>query len=200
MTRRSPWQRALGGRESALDDALQAYFAPIPRGSVGRGTGVFADVGTPRRWLWPVLGLFAREGIAFPAWERDVPFTVVNRPSESGTLLGTRTFHFPDGDRVMVDEIGTTRAGLVDRLGRRGTVSVVLVAVVVDGGLTLGSSGATIRIGRVRIPLGRLSPRVTLSERSADTLQRVSLRIDYPVVGLVYEYAGEFSYRIEEES
>ncbi|MBE7163154.1 MAG: DUF4166 domain-containing protein, partial [Williamsia herbipolensis] len=79
-----------------LHPRLRAYFAAIPPGHVGRGDGVFAVVGTPRRWLWPFLALFARDDVMFPVWERDVPFTVENRPVRVGRGSGTRPPSAPD--------------------------------------------------------------------------------------------------------
>lgn len=195
----SPWERELGQRVSMLAPALQAYFGAIPAGSVGRGTGIFEIVGTPRRWLWPALGLLAVDGIIFPVWESDVTFTIENRPGGAGTVRARRTFHFAGGDRVMVDEVGITRTGLTDRLGRHGVVSTTFSATVVDGGLRLISTGVTLRLGPVRVPLGPLSPRVTLTERSAGSRQDVSLVLDAPVLGRLYEYSGSFVYRIEQE-
>ena len=40
--------------------------------------GTFDRVGTPRRWLWPVLRVLQRRRILFPVWEHDVPFTIEN--------------------------------------------------------------------------------------------------------------------------
>ncbi|TDN43912.1 uncharacterized protein DUF4166 [Curtobacterium flaccumfaciens] len=145
-----------------LHPRLRTYFGPIPPGHVGRGEGVFTVVGTPRRWLWPVLAWFARDDVMFPVWERDVPFTVENRPAhvrrgaaglEAGpTPAGTgasrsggtaervgrvavrahRTFRFRSGTRTMVDAITAEPHGLVDHLGRRGRVSARL-RTEVDG-------------------------------------------------------------------
>jgi hypothetical protein len=161
---------------------------------------MFTAVGTPRRWLWPLLGVLALDGIVFPAWARDVPFSVENRPTATGTVRATRTFHFAHGDRVMVDEVGVTASGLVDRLGRRGIVSAALSAGVVDGHLELRSTGVTLRLGLVRVPLGVLSPRVTLIERTEGDHQHVSLRLDAPLVGRLYEYAGSFRYQVERDA
>ena len=72
-----------------LHPRLRTYFGPVPPGHVGRGEGVFAVVGTPRRWLWPVLAWLARDGVVFPVWERDVPFTVENRPVRVGRGAAT---------------------------------------------------------------------------------------------------------------
>ena len=182
----SPWERVLGDDGDRLAPALQRYFAAIAPGDVGRGHGVFTTVGTPRRWLWPVLWLLARDGVVFPVWDRDVPFSVENRSTPAGTVRATRTFHRAHGDLVMVDEVGVTASGLVDRLGRHGRVSARLTATVVDGRLELRSTGVTVRLGRVRVPLGMLSPRVTLVERTEGDHQHVSLVLDAPLIGRLY--------------
>ena len=122
-----------------LHPRLRAYFGPIPTGHVGRGEGVFDVVGTPRRWLWPVLAWFARDAVMFPVWERDVPFTVENRPARVGrgsaasleariAVRAHRTFRFRAGSRTMVDAITAGPDGLVDHLGRRGRISALLRA------------------------------------------------------------------------
>ncbi|OIH95120.1 DUF4166 domain-containing protein [Curtobacterium sp. MCBA15_001] len=127
-----------------LHPRLRTYFGPVPPGHVGRGEGVFSVVGTPRRWLWPVLACFARDAVMFPVWERDVSFTVENRPvtvrrGRTGqeahpAVRAHRTFHFRAGDRTMVDAITAEPTGLVDHLGRHGRVSAQLrVAVDASG-------------------------------------------------------------------
>lgn len=197
--RRSPWQRALGSAYDDLDPGLRAYFGAIPAGSVGRGEGVFDTIGTPRRWLWPLLAVLAREGVLFPVWARAVRFTVENRPTAAGTVRAARAFSFPNGTRVMVDETGITAAGLTDRLGARRIVSVVLAPSVAEGRLELRSTAAALRFGPLRVPLGALAPRVTLVERREGELQHVSLVLVAPVVGRLYEYSGSFSYRVERD-
>lgn len=194
---RSVWQAALGERFALLDPALVDYFSPIPAGHVGRGEGVFRVVGTPRRWLWPVLAILGRAGIVFPVWERDVPFDVVNVPADAA-VLGRRVFHFPRGDRTMVDEIRITEHGLVDRLGRGGRVEARFDLDVVEGRLELRSRGAALRLGRLRIPVPRFAaPRVRLVERREADAQHVALTMDLPLIGRVYQYAGSFVYRVE---
>lgn len=195
----SPWERALGGRIDDLDTGLRSYFGQIPTGMVGRGSGVFEVVGTPKRWLWPVLALLALDGIVFPAWAHDVPFTVTNRPGPGGTVAAKRLFEFPDTGWVMTDRVGITSAGLTDRLGRSGFLAATLQPSVEEGRLVLRSTGVVLRIGPVRIPLGRLSPRVTLVERRDGERQHVSLTLDAPLLGRLYEYAGWFRYVIEPE-
>ncbi|MBN9240919.1 MAG: hypothetical protein BGO97_14500 [Micrococcales bacterium 70-64] len=191
---RSPWQRALGPRMSQLDPGLVAYFSAIPPGHVGRGSGVFDVVGTPRRWLWPVLALLP--GVVFPVWEHAVPFTVANRPGPHGTVRAERVFRFARGDRTMADETGMTSAGLTDRLG---FVDVRLEPSVVGGRLILESTSAVLRMGPLRVPLGVLAPRVSLVERSDGARQHVSLRLSHPLLGTLYEYSGSFTYSVEAE-
>lgn len=196
---RSPWQRALGASEALLEPGLRAYFGSIPPGHYGIGRGVFDVVGTPRRWLWPVLALLGFDGVVFPVWEHDVPFTVTNRATDHGTVRARRVFHFVGGDRVMTDEIGITRAGLTDRLGGRGVVSSTLDARVEEGALVLRSTDVSLRLGPVRVSLGPLAPKVTLVERTDGDRQHVSLRMSHPLLGTLYEYAGSFTYSIEPE-
>jgi hypothetical protein len=174
---------------------LRDYFSQIPAGSVGRGIGTFAAVGTPRRWLWPVLGVLARDGVVFAVWEHDVPFSIVNRPTPNG-VLAEREFTFARATRVMTDAIVFSESTLVDRLGRRGRVVVTLHASVVDGALHVRSS--RVAIAGVGIPRF-MAPRVRLTERFDDTdeLQHVALTLIAPVLGRIYEYAGSFHYSIE---
>jgi hypothetical protein len=213
---RSPYELSTPPEVLArLHPRLRTYFAAVPPGHVGRGEGVFTVVGTPRRWVWPVLAWFARDAVMFPVWERDVPFTVENRPARvrrgPGTSLEARpavrahrTFRFRSGARTMVDAITAEPGGLVDHLGRRGRVSARLRAQVdADGpdagALRLVSTRVTFRaLGRdLRLPAA-LSPRVTLTERFDDEadLQRVSLVLTAPVVGTLYRYEGAFRYEI----
>lgn len=186
----SPYELALD--LDGLHPRLRAYFGEIPAGSVGRGRGVFEVVGTPRRWLWPVLWVLGRQAVVFAAWQRDVPFTVTNRPG-AGVLHGARTFHFSAGDRTMID-LMSANAGLVDMLGNRGQYRAELSGAVTDGALTLRSSAMRTRRLGIRIPGS-----VEVTERWDDDSQRqhVAVVITAPVIGRVYEYSGFFSYDIE---
>jgi hypothetical protein len=189
----SPWQRALGDDFSRLHPRLLAYFSAIPPGRVGRGTGTFDRLGTPRRWLWPVLRLLQRRRILFPVWELEVPFTIENR-ADGGSLRAVRAFHLPGGDRLMVDIVSIEDARLIDRLGDGGRLRTELAASVVDGALVLVSTSA--RWGRVPLPF---APRLRLTERFDDAVgrQHVALTLESPVVGRIYEYSGHFDYVIE---
>lgn len=192
---RSPWRLALGPRLAELDPALASYFSAIPAGSAGRGSGEFDIVGTPRRWLWPVLAVLGRAGVAFPVWERDVPFEVRNEP-EDAAVRATLTFRFRRGARVMRHMIRMTPDGLVDVLGTHGRLEARLAARPVDGRLELASTGTVLRIGRLRVPIP-FAPHVRLVERRDGDRQRVELTLTAPVIGRIYEYAGSFDYRIE---
>jgi len=209
---------------AGLHPRLRTYFGAVPPGHVGRGTGAFSVVGTPRRWLWPLLSVFARDAVMFPVWEHDVPFTVENRPVHVGrgrpapaggpgvhpgrearpAVRAHRTFHFAAGDRVMVDAITAEPEGLVDHLGRRGRVSALLAVSVPTAGpdagaLRLVSTRVTLRaLGRRwRLP-AVVSPRVVLTERFDDDadVQRVSLVLCAPLVGTLYRYEGQFRYAV----
>ena len=209
---------------AALHPRLRTYFGAVPPGHVGRGSGVFAVVGTPRRWLWPVLGVLARDAVVFPVWEHDVPFTVENWPvhvrrgrsGRSGRSGGStdqearpavrahRTFHFASGDRTMVDAITAEPEGLVDHLGRHGRVSALLAVTVA----TTGHDAGALRLVSTRVSvhaLGRewrlpaaLSPRVVLTERFDDDadVQRVSLTLSAVGLGTLYRYEGAFRYSV----
>jgi len=189
----SPWQAALGDDFAQLHPRLLAYFSAIPAGHAGRGTGTFDRLGTPRRWLWPVLRVLQRRRILFPVWERDVPFTIENRP-DGGALGAVRTFHLPGGDRVMVDLVSIEHGRLVDRLGDRGRLRTQLAASVVDRALVLVSTSA--HWGGVPLPF---APRLRLTERFDDAMgrQHVALTLESPILGRIYEYSGHFDYVIE---
>ena len=216
---RSPYELSASADVlAALHPRLRTYFGAVPPGHVGRGSGVFTVVGTPRRWLWPVLGVLARDAVVFPVWEHDVPFTVENRPvhvrrGRSGrstdrearpAVRAHRTFHFASGDRTMVDAITAEPEGLVDHLGRHGRVSALLAVTVPAtgpdaGALRLVSTRVSVHaLGREwRLPAA-LSPRVVLTERFDDDadVQRVSLTLSAVGLGTLYRYEGAFRYSV----
>lgn len=196
----SPYARALAERIDELHPRLRTYFEAIPDGAVGVGEGVFQRVGTPRRWLWPLLRVLERRGVVAAAWESDVPFRVENRTIAS-RAIGERTFRFRRGTWVMRDAVALTRHGrIVDELGEPGLIAACFDVTTHDGALGLTSRAIGIRLGRVRLRVPRLlSPVVRLTERFDDALdrQRVSLTIDAPLLGRLYEYRGDFTYRIE---
>ncbi|MFF1572107.1 DUF4166 domain-containing protein [Leifsonia sp. NPDC058292] len=194
----SPYEAVLGERLTELHPRLAPYFRQLPPGSHGVGIGVFDTVGTPRRWLWPLLALVAPAHVAFPVWERDVPFTVLNSPHPAG-VRAERVFRLRSGERTMVDLISAESDALVDRLGAPVRFETRLRAFVVDGGLRLESIASAVRFRRVRVPLPRFAgPRITLTERydAVRDAQRVEIAVVAPVIGRLYEYAGTFRYEI----
>ncbi|MEJ3403998.1 DUF4166 domain-containing protein [Rathayibacter sp. YIM 133350] len=199
--RTSPYERALGGRIHDLDPRLRAYFSTIPEGQVGQGRGTFDVVGTPRRWLWPVLWLLSGDDVLWPVWQGGVPFEIENR-QVGDALVARRVFHLSGGDRVMVDEMRCTAGRLVDALGSRGDVRAGFEATVDAGALQLDSRAVGFRIRHLRVTVPRLiRPRVRLVERidGASGRQHVRLTITLPVLGLIYEYAGSFEYELRPE-
>lgn len=189
-----------------LHPRLRAYFAAIPTGHHGVGVGVFDRVGTPRRWLWPLLWLLQHRGVLFPGWHRDVPFVVVNRPGVNAdglpSVAAERRFAFTTGERVMLDSIEATgigRPGLVDQLGRPRLIEARLEAAVVGGALHIRSTAVALHIARLRVPIPAvIAPTVALVERFDDGAeqQHVAVELSAPLLGRLYEYSGSFRYEI----
>ena len=199
----SPYRAVLGPAFDELHPRLRAYFDAIPAGSTGTGRGVFDTVGTPRRWLWPVLAVFGRAHVMFPVWERAVPFTVENVPvvAADGGPAVRAVRRFELGGRVldMRDEIGVDGWMVVDRLGAPVLAEAWFSARVIDGGLRLTSRKVAVRVGRLRVVLPRtVAPVIALTERYDDErdAQAVSIVVRLPLIGRVYQYAGTFRYGI----
>ncbi|WP_445996737.1 DUF4166 domain-containing protein [Okibacterium fritillariae] len=208
----SPYEAAIPAVLALLHPRLRLYFSAIPRGSVGRGEGVFHTVGTPRRWMWPVLAVLARRSILFPVWQRDVPFTVENRPVVGAGghpgVAATRTFRLAGRsgsgrrDRDMVDVIAEEDGSLIDRLGLGAPLWARFDARAEDGALLLRSNAVALRFGTRRLRIPRVvAPRVTLREAFDESVdrQRVDVTLSLPLVGLIYEYRGTFRYEIRPE-
>ncbi|WP_298865445.1 DUF4166 domain-containing protein [Microbacterium sp.] len=199
----SPYLRALGEHRALLHPALRTYFSAIPRGQIGIGEGVFERVGTPRRWLWPLLRVLQNHAVVHAGWHHEVPFTVRNR-TIAGKAVSIRTLRLPDGDWMMKDAVSARPRGRVlDQLGEPTTLAVAFEVAVDDGALTLRSRAVGVRIGRTRITLPRfISPVIQLRESAERQTgrQRVALTVDMPLLGRLYEYEGMFEYRIEPET
>jgi hypothetical protein len=191
----SPWVLALGAEAEDLHPRIRAYVATIPPGFVGYGRGSFRVVGTPRVWLWPILALLGTEAVLAPGWHRDVPFRVRNQPGES-RIDARRRFDFARGPWTMVDSVTFGADGLVDRLGRHGFVAATLEAAALDGALVLTST--SVSIFGIRLPTA-VAPRLRVVERwvDDDACQRVSVTLDVPGWGRLYEYEGDFVYRVD---
>ncbi|MFD5600306.1 DUF4166 domain-containing protein [Leucobacter sp. NPDC058333] len=212
----SPYARALAAHADSAADlhpTLQRYFATIPLGGVGAGSGTFERVGTSRRWvrrlLFPVLRTLQRAGIVWAGWAENVPFTIENQ-TVNGRAVSMRRFELPTGTWTMRDSVSLNRDGrLVDEIGGTHSTGVqcrVAAAFdldVRDGGLILTSRAVGARLGRLRIGLPRwLAPVVRLREQYDDdsATQRVDVTIDAPLLGRIYEYGGHTTYDVVERS
>ena len=198
----SPYRAALGAAFDDLHPRLQAYFDAIPVGAVGRGSGVFDRVGTPRRWLWPALAVLAKAHVMFAVWERSVPFTVENRPvagDGAAAVAAIRTFHLRGRPVAMIDEIRVEDGALFDRLGVPARVEARFSARVREGGLRLRSNAVWLLVGRARVRIPQfMAPVVVLTERWDEQTERqlVSIAVTAPGIGRIYQYSGRFRYEI----
>ena len=196
----SVYERVLGNQIELLDPTLRRYFSTPPAGEVGVGRGVYEIAGSGYRWLAPLLTWLAWRRVLFPEFGRDVPFSVVNRPTADGTLSAQRVFEFPGRargrQRVMEDTMSVVDGRLHDRLGRRRGLEVALRLEVADGGLRMRSERLWLHLGPLRMPLPPVAT-VTLDERpdpGDSGRQRVDVRITSPVLGEVFRYTGSFVY------
>lgn len=196
------WERAAPEAVASLDPGLRAYFTGTAEEVVGKGRGVFRCVGTPRRWLWPMLWLLGKEGIVFPVWQQDVAFEVVNRPSVDShgraAIFATRNFKFANDARQMVDVITAEQDDLLcDYLGKHGWLAASLRVEAVHGAMQLSSERIRIRVPGGWLPVPKaIAPWVQITERFEPTTgkQHVRMQLSQPQLGLLYEYDGEFSY------
>lgn len=199
----SPYAAALGERLTQLHPRLREYFSTIPEGHVGVGEGVFRRVGTPRRWLWPLLRPLHERSVVYAGWQLSVPFRITNR-HVAGRVVSAREFLLPGQSWTMRDAVALRSHGrLVDELGDPGVIAASFEIEVRGGSLTLVSRAIGFRIGRAHIRVPRIvAPVVRLTESFDDDVERqhVSVTIDVPLLGRVYEYAGDFRYRIEKDT
>ena len=199
----SPYERALGARISELHPKTAWYFRTIPPGHVGIGTGVFTTAGSRFRWLRPMFRIAEALGVAFAGWERDVPFRIENRTVD-GRALAIRWFELPGRTWVMPDAVELTAGGVLrNEIGPHRTVVTTFDIDVRDEAVVLTIRRVGLRLGPLRFSVpGFLSPRIGLVERWDEERERhhVSMTIDAPVLGRVYEYIGFFEYAIESET
>ncbi|MFB4353630.1 DUF4166 domain-containing protein [Microbacterium sp. LS_15] len=199
----SPYERALGARISELHPKTAWYFRTIPPGHVGVGTGVFTTAGSRYRWLRPMFRIAEALGVAFAGWERDVPFRIENRTVD-GRALAIRWFELPGRAWVMPDAVELTAGGVLrNEIGPHRTVVTTFDIDVRDEAVVLTIRRVGLRLGPLRFSVpGFLSPRIGLVERWDEERERhhVSMTIDAPVLGRVYEYIGFFEYAIESET
>lgn len=198
-THRSAYVTALGDQFDRLHPVLQQYFAPIPPGHVGIGHGTFDRVGTPKKWLWPVIYLLQRRSIIWAGWKQGVPFRVWNR-SVGLARTGQREFLLPGKTWTMHDRVSSGPDGsVIDVLGKPGLLAVRFNISVQSGALQMTSTHVGLRLGRHMFTApGWISPTATLTEEIDQDFgrQRVSAIINAPLVGRIYEYGGTFTYQV----
>lgn len=185
---RSPYQLSTPPEVlERLHPALRTYFGPVPPGHVGRGAGVFTVVGTPHRWLWPVLAWFARDAVMFPVWERDVPFTVENRPVHvgRGTATGrearpapaSRATSAAPGDTADADGAGRVAVRALRTFRFRSGDRTMVDAITAE------PEGLVDHLGRRGRVSALLRAEVDTTGPDAGALRLVSTRVTFRALG-----------------
>jgi hypothetical protein len=187
----SVYERVLGSDLERLAPELRAYFAGGH--GVGSGSGVFDVAGCRLAILRPLLALLARQRILFPEFARDVPFDIVNTPTESGELDALRTFHLPGRDRPLEDSMRVVGGRLHDFMGNRRGFEVRMTLSITDGSLTMRSDRQWIRVLGIRLRIPQLAT-VTVTESWSDSRQHVDVRLRSPILGEWFRYVGSFRY------
>jgi hypothetical protein len=190
----SVYERVLGLDLDRLSPELRNYFAGDH--GVGVGSGVFEVAGSRLRILRPVLGYLARQRILFPEYAHDVPFDIVNRPTEDGGLDAIRTFHLPGRDRPLEDTMRVVDGHLHDFMGTSRAFEVRLALTIADGQLQMRSERQWMRVLGIRLRIPQLAT-VTVMESWVDARQHVDVRLRSPLVGEWFRYAGSFQYEYE---
>jgi hypothetical protein len=187
----SVYERMLGADIELLAPELRAYFSGGH--GIGVGKGVFDVAGCRLPILRPVLAYLARQRILFPEFARDVPFEIVNTPTESGELNAVRTFHLAGRDRPLEDTMRVIDGKLHDFMGTRRGFEVELALEISRGLLTMQSKRQWIRIFGVRVRIPQVAT-VTVSESWQNARQHVDVRLRTPVIGEWFRYSGSFTY------
>lgn len=199
----SVFLEALGADAARLHPEVRRYAAGTGVfGGAVAVDGVFEVAGSRFRRLNLLARPLVGPNLFVTAFERNVPFTVVNTVSwEAGAGLGLaaeRVFEFGSGRQRFVDVLlpGDRPGTLRNRLGTARRVELELRVSVTEGGhLRLVSERAWLRLGRVRLRLpALLSVRADVVDGYDDAAQRniVSARVRSPLLGTVLEYRGHF--------
>lgn len=188
----SVYQRVLGHRIDELDPRLRSYFTEGD--SVGIGSGVFSAAGSRRRILAPLLRFLGWRRVLFAEYGTDVPFEIVNTPTDDGGLDAVRTFHFPHRDRPLEDTMRVIDGELHDFLGTRRGFEVELLLDITDGRLSMRSARQWLHLGPARFRMPRMAT-VTVDESFDGDKQHVDVRLRSPLLGEWFRYAGSFTYR-----
>lgn len=201
---------ALGAEAARLHPEVLEYAAgPPDRCGYGLGRGVFEVAGSRFGRLARLARPFTGPGLLVTRYERDVPFTVVNRVAlavdGAPALAAERNFGFRDGSQRFTDALlsGPEAGTLRNILGARGRVELIVECTVTDHGrLRLRSRAALLRIGRLRVRLPALLGVAVEVEHGFDEavgLQTIAVRARNPILGTVLEYRGRFGYEYREQ-
>jgi hypothetical protein len=187
----SVYEQVLGSEIDQLLPELRRYFSGGH--GVGVGRGVFDVAGCRLFILRPLLSILGRHRILFPEFGHDVPFEIINRPTEDGGLDALRTFHLPGKDRPLEDTMRVVDGRLHDFMGNKRGFEVRMALTISDGFLRMRSDRQWLRVlgRRVRIP--QLAT-VTVAESWAGENQHVDVRLHSPLLGDWFRYAGVFTY------
>ncbi|WP_460801777.1 DUF4166 domain-containing protein [Microbacterium sp. GXF6406] len=201
---RSVFLRALGAQTDRLAPEVRAYVEGPPRGEIGVGEGVFEVAGSPWRWMLRLAQPFMGPGLLVPRYERDVPFTIIERPAEGlsdlPVLAASRALRFRGGLERFDDvlRLGREPGTLVNIVGDGGRLEILLdVTVMEDGALRLTTRSTRARIGGHRLRLPRLlgiDGVVVNGYDRARSRGTITARMRNPLLGTVMEYRGWFRY------
>lgn len=204
MSRDSVFVRVLGDTAERLRPEVLEYVSGPPDGMrAGVGRGVFAVAGSPYRRAAALFRVLTGPDVMLNTFERDVSFTIVNRPVVAGTrvrLEAARSFAFRRGQQRFVDvlEVGAQPGTVVNTLGRAGRVEVLLECTVTpDGGLRMRSRAARVRVGSRVIRLPKWCSVVAESVDGWDALSQqhtISVVVRNPLLGTLVRYRGSFGY------
>jgi hypothetical protein len=203
----SIYRLAMGPGFARLQPELQEYFDldPASGPGCGTGTGTFDVAGCPLPALRPLLRLAARDRSLFPEYQRNVPFTIVNRARMDAAgrpaLAAVRTLEFTGRTRVMEDVTvwDPQRRVLLDRVGDSGLLTTDLeCSAGADGRMRLVSRRAGLLAGPLSLPLPRLLEAAAFTEQWWDRAEgrfRIRTKVIQRQLGTVLEYDGAFSYQ-----
>lgn len=192
----SVYERVLGADLELLVPELRADF--VGGHGVGTGSGVFDVAGCRLAILRPLLAYLAHQRILFPEFARDVPFDIVNTPTESGELDALRTFHLPGRDRALEDTMRVVDGHLHDFMGNRRGLEVRMALSITDGFLTMRSDRQWVRFLGIRVRIPQFAT-VTVSESWADGRRHIDVRLRTAVIGEWFRYAGSFTYKCQQD-
>ncbi|GBG10087.1 DUF4166 domain-containing protein [Paenibacillus agaridevorans] len=205
---KSIYEKALGADFSKLHPRIRERFGFSSSDrvkSVGRGT-----MERIRYAKLAALPLYAgtKRHIMFPQGGHDIPFTIENYAYVDGygreTVTWIRSFKFPNAirrfDATMI--YSDSRGRIVDYLGTKQHLAVDLQISAAPNG------GIRIRSGEQRFYEGLLQFRFPASLTGiADVCEwyddradcyRISVEVNNPLIGTVFEYEGSFQARLAE--